>query len=177
MRVPLTTAQGLQLCNSIIRGTKYDKLITEFKENNLRSVTKKLGHGYWRGFLKRNKNLISAKKAVKFDTKCAEWCTYQNLQEMYDEVYANLVTSGLAVKHDEAVLQNEAGEIVACEKEAFGCQSAYELIHPNMLVFVDEVGNNTSQAKDGAVGGKRTSVPKMANPKTELLQRMHTSLC
>jgi hypothetical protein len=63
MRVPLTTAQGLQLCNSIIRGTKYDKLVAEFKENNLRSATKELGRGYWRGFLKRNKNLISAKKS------------------------------------------------------------------------------------------------------------------
>jgi hypothetical protein len=32
-------------------------------------------------------------------------------------------------------------------------QSQYELIHPSLLVFVDEVGSNTSQAKDGAAGG------------------------
>jgi len=83
---------------------------------------------------------------------------------MYDEVYANLVTSGLAVKHDAAVWRNEAGEIVGCEEEAFGCQSAYELIHPNMLIFVDEVGNNTSQAKDGAVGGQTFLCSKDGRP-------------
>jgi hypothetical protein len=32
------------------------------------------------GFSKRNKHLIMAKKAVKFDTKRAEWCTYSNLE-------------------------------------------------------------------------------------------------
>ncbi len=57
------------------------------------------------------------------------------------------------MKHDHAVWQNEAGEVVNSEKEAHGCQSQYELIHPNFLVFLDEVGSNTSQAKDGAVGG------------------------
>ncbi len=61
MRIPLTTEQGLQLCNSIISGTKYEKLTSEFKDKYLRSSTKKLGHGYWRGFMKRNKHLISAK--------------------------------------------------------------------------------------------------------------------
>jgi hypothetical protein len=32
MRVPLTTNQGLQLCSSIIQGTKYEKYIEDFKE-------------------------------------------------------------------------------------------------------------------------------------------------
>jgi hypothetical protein len=103
MRVPITTKQGLQLCNSIIKGTKFASKVTEFQSKNLRSVTKELGPGYWRGFLRRNKHLIAAKKAVKFDTKRAEWCTYSNLEEMYNEIYSHLVTSGLAVKHDEAV--------------------------------------------------------------------------
>jgi hypothetical protein len=76
------------------------------------SATPVLGHGYWRGFLKRNKHLISSKKAVKFDTKRAEWCTYLNMKEMYDEVYTSLVDSGLAIKHDVPVWRNDAGEVV-----------------------------------------------------------------
>jgi hypothetical protein len=80
MRIPITTAQGLQLCNSIIKGTKFQRTICEFQKNNLRSVTNELGPGYWQGFLKRNKHLIKTKRAVKFDTKRAEWCTYQNLE-------------------------------------------------------------------------------------------------
>jgi hypothetical protein len=73
--------------------------------------------------MKRNKHLFSSKRAVRFDTKRAEWCTYQNLKEMYDEVYTSLVSSGLAVKHDEALLRNASGEVVSCEKDAAGLES------------------------------------------------------
>jgi hypothetical protein len=104
--------------------------------------------------LKRNKNLIRSKKAVKFDTKRAEWCTYLNMEEMYNEVYASLVGAGLAVKHDEPVWRNEAGDVTS-ETNAVGCESQFELIHPSWLVFVDEVGSNTLQAKDGSIGGEK----------------------
>ena len=173
MRVPITTKQGLQLCNSIIKGTKFASKVTEFQSKNLRSVTEELGAGYWRGFLKRNKHLIAAKKAVKFDTKRAEWCTYSNLEEMYTEIYSHLVTAGLAVKHDEAVWRNEAGEVVLCKEDACGMKSCFELIHPEWLVFVDEVGSNTSQAKDGAVGGQTYLCTKDGRPQ----QRAATKDC
>jgi hypothetical protein len=100
MRIPITVSQGLQLCNSIISGTRFKDQVAEFKKKNCRSVTEELGRGYWRGFLKRNKHLIASKKAVKFDTKRAEWCTYLNMQEMYEEVYTALVSAELAVKHE-----------------------------------------------------------------------------
>jgi hypothetical protein len=66
---------------------------------------------------------------------------------MYEEVYTSLVTSGPVVKHDTSYWRNEAREVLELEKEAEGCKSPYELIHPDRLVFVDEVGSNTSQAK------------------------------
>jgi hypothetical protein len=44
--------------------------------------------------------------------------------------------------------------VVELEEQAFGLKSPYELIHPDWLLFVDEVGSNTSQAKDGNVGGQ-----------------------
>jgi hypothetical protein len=62
MRVPITMKQGLQLYNSIIHDTKFAADVTEFQTTNLRLVTKQLGSGYWRGFLKRNRHLITAKK-------------------------------------------------------------------------------------------------------------------
>ncbi len=114
--------------------------------------------------MRQNKHLIGSKKAVKFDTKRAEWCTYPNIEEMYNEVYSHLVVSGLAVKHEEPLWRNEAGEVVSCEKDAFALQSAYELIHPEWLVFVDDVGSNTSQTKDGAIGGETYLCGKMGRP-------------
>jgi len=121
--------------------------------------------------MKRNGHSIAAKKAVKFDTKRSECCSYSNMEEMYNEVYSSLVKAGLAVKHDELVWRNAAGDIVAKE-EALGHKSAYELIHPEMLVFVDEVGSNTSQTKDGHVGGQTYLCTKEGRPQQRAATRM-----
>ncbi len=69
----------------------------------------------------------------------------------------------MAGKHYEPVWRNAAVDIVA-EEEAFGCKSLYEFIHPEMLVFVDEVGSNTSQTKDGLVGGQTYLCTKEGQP-------------
>ena len=112
MRVPISSSQGLSLCNSIIEGTKFQSDVVAYKKLYCRNATEKLGLSYWKGFLKRNKQLIRAKKAVKFETKCSEWCTYKNMKEMYTEVYSHLTESGLAVKHAESVWRDADGEIV-----------------------------------------------------------------
>jgi hypothetical protein len=104
MHVPISASQGLQLCNSIINGTRFKDEVDKFKKQNCRSATLEHGRGYWRGFLKWTKHSVTSKKAVKFDNKHAEWCTYMNMQEMYDEVYISLATAGLAVKHETPVL-------------------------------------------------------------------------
>jgi hypothetical protein len=86
--------------------------------------------------------------AVKFETKCSEGCTYKNKREMYTEAFSHLAGSSLAVKHLEPVRRNSDGEIVD-EKQALGLKSEYEMIYPELVVFVNEVGTKTSQTKDG----------------------------
>lgn len=164
MRVPITSAQGLQLCNSIIKDTEFYDKVMDHKTKYCRAAPPTLGIKYWRNFMKRNKHIVSAKKAVKFDTKRDEWCTYHNFKEMYEEVYTLLVSTGLAVKHDLPVWRNKDGEIVEQEVDSFGLESAYELIHPDWVVFVDEVGNNTSQMRDGNVGGQKLLCTKGGRP-------------
>jgi hypothetical protein len=70
---------------------------------------------------------------------------------MYDEIYSQLVEVGLAVKHPEPVWRNKDGDVVNKEHLTVGLKSAFELIHPDWLIFVDEIGCNTSQTKDGQV--------------------------
>jgi len=165
MRTPITASQGIQLANSLVQNTKYQKLILEWKSKNCHAYklsmkcgkeTEKvsLGLGYWRSFMKRNAHLIRSKKGVKFDNKRAEWCNYLNIKEMYDEIYNNLCLAGHAVEHPEPVWRDESGTIVESEEKAFGVKSKYELINPDWVLFVDECGSNTSQAKDGQVGGQ-----------------------
>jgi hypothetical protein len=72
------------------------------------------------GFLKQKKNFIIVKKEVYFNSKHVEWYTYLNMQDMYEEEYSILVTSGLAVKHETSYRRNEAGGIVELEQDAFG---------------------------------------------------------
>ena len=73
MRVPITSKQGLHLANSLIEGTSTQESVLLWKQKNCAAFRErgnsKLGPGYWNGFLKRNKHLIRAKKAVKFDLK------------------------------------------------------------------------------------------------------------
>jgi hypothetical protein len=61
---------------------------------------------------------------------------------------------GLPVSKPEPVWRDKNGEMVESEEQAFGCKSQFELIHLDHLIFVDKVGSNTSQTKDGNVGGQ-----------------------
>ena len=72
---------------------------------------------------------------------------------MYQEIYKILCSTGIACKHPEDLWRDKNGEVVEVQEQAFGCKSEFELIHPNHLIFVDEVGS-TPQAKDGQVGGQ-----------------------
>jgi hypothetical protein len=77
------------------------------------------------------------------------------MQEMYNVVSSQLVEVGLALRHPEPVWCNKDDNIVNEEHLAVGLKSAFKLIHPDWLIFVDEVGCNTSQTKDGQVGGEK----------------------
>jgi hypothetical protein len=92
---------------------------------------------------------------VKFESKLAEWCTYKNFSEMYDHIYEAMVLHGIASKVDTEVLLNKEGSIVEEPKEAFGLPTQYLLQRPDKLIFVDEVGSNTSTTKDGHIGGEK----------------------
>jgi hypothetical protein len=113
MRSPITTSQGLQLVNSLINGVEEKKL----------SGKHELSERYWQSYMSRNNHLIRAKKAVKFDNKRAQWCNYLNMYEMYEVIYKNLCTNGLAIAHPEPLWRNEKGEVEEEEEKALGMKS------------------------------------------------------
>ena len=123
-----------------------------------------LGNSYWKWFMKWNGHIVKAKRGVKFDAKHADWHTYLNFETMYNEVYNQMVMGGITCKLDVPVWLNKEGQIVEYEEEAFGLQTEFMLLHPNKLLFVDEVGSNTSQAKDGNIGGAKFLVLDDARP-------------
>jgi hypothetical protein len=82
----------------------------------------RLGKGYG--------HKIKCKKAVKFDSKQADWCTHQNFKVIYDEVYKELVMGGIASQlavTEDAIQFNKKGEIVHEMKDTFGLPTRYIL--------------------------------------------------
>jgi hypothetical protein len=168
MRSPINVTTGLQLANSLIAGTQIMHDVLQWKvKHNVHARQKwlddftsdgRLGKGYWRGFMRRNGHKIKCKKAVKFDNKRAEWCTYQNFKVMYDEVYKELVKAGIASMlpaTEDSKHFNKKGEIVHETNDAFGLPTRYIMKRPDKLIFVDEVGSNTNTSKDGNIGGEK----------------------
>jgi hypothetical protein len=67
---------------------------------------------------------------------------------MYDEVFSKaMVKSGVAEKLSEPLWVDEKQQATK-EENAFGQNSTHLLLHPEYVVFVDEVGCNTSQEGD-----------------------------
>ena len=79
---------------------------------------------------------------------------------MYDGVYEKLVESGVAEMLDHEVWRDNENNIVQTEDEAYGRKTRYSLLHPDKLVFFDEVGENISQNGDGNAGGQKFMVAK-----------------
>jgi hypothetical protein len=48
-----------------------------------------LGARYWQNFCRRNENAITAKKALRFDSKRNDWCPWDTFRDMYG-VYGQL---------------------------------------------------------------------------------------
>ena len=103
--------------------------------------------------------MIKVKKGIKFDNKWADWCTYRNFKAMYTEVYEEMVSGRVAHKLDAPVWLNKRGEILELEGKSFSLKTEYLLHHPRKLIFVDKVGSNTLQTKDGNYGGEKFIIP------------------
>ncbi len=93
----------MQLCNSIISGIQYEKTIATGQRKSFKVSNAKICAWLLEGIPELEQTSHKRKKAVKFHTKHSKWCAYQNLVEMYNEVYTSLVECGISVKHDRVV--------------------------------------------------------------------------
>jgi hypothetical protein len=84
---------------------------------------------------------------------------YWNFLQMYDAVYKAMETAGVAVRLPHATWVNKNQEETT-EDLAFGRKATHLLTRPDNVVFVDEVGFNTSQEGDEALGGGKKMLDK-----------------
>jgi hypothetical protein len=123
-----------------------------------------LGKKWYKGFFKRNSHLLERKVGQKFAKDRSEWSIYRNFEQMYDEVYDAMEKAGVAKKLEEPMWLDKEGK-ESNQENAHGRKATHILTRPDMVVFVDEVGGDTSQEGDGAVGGQKRIVPRGTVPK------------
>ena len=73
---------------------------------------------------------------------------------MYHLVYDRMKEARILEALDEPVWMNREGEIFMSAIEALGMKVTHQVLHPEYMLFVDEVGNNTNMKEDGKFGGK-----------------------
>lgn len=139
-----TTATGATTVPASLGTTRLTAEVQNNDERATGTTPMILGPKYWNGFMRRHKHVIRSKRSVKIEAKRAEWCTYYNFSEMYNHIYDAMVTKGIASKVNRKVLLNKEGSIVEHPEDAFGLPTQYLLQRPDKLIFVDEVGSNTS---------------------------------
>jgi hypothetical protein len=147
----------------MIEGTETQVGLVNWKKKHLKNSEiddsfGSLGTRYWQFFCRHNAAVISAIKAVRFESKRDDWCRLDNFEDMYDDVYEKLWEAGIAEKLDEAVWRDKDNNIVGTQAEAHGQNTQYSLLHPEYLVMVDEVGENIWQKGDGKAGGQKFMV-------------------
>ncbi len=99
-----------------------------------------------------------SEKSLRKDSKDrAKWSVYRNFVQMYNEVYAERVEAGVAVKLNELIWVDKEGNETK-KKDAFSQKTTHQLIHPDYVIFEDEVGYNTSQESDSSRGGEKKIV-------------------
>ena len=87
---------------------------------------------------------------------------------MYNLVYKAMESAGVAIILDKAKWMNEKSEEVSDQSKAIGLECTHKLIHPEYVLFADEVGCNTNQKDDGNYGGEKTIDKKRINTQTNV---------
>ena len=154
IRQCLCPSKGLELVNSLIKGTPLQEELVQWKSRNTPNDTGTVGVGYWRNFLKRHKTSIVSKRGQKYELNRQNWTTYANFVNMYTHTMSEMVDAGVAIKLDKPVWMDRLGNICS-EEEAIGCKVFYKLVRPDMCLCGDEVGGNLSMKGDGHIGGKK----------------------
>ncbi len=160
---PLTAAGSINLINSMILSNNLQDEVAAWKKKyNISGDddnTQRLGQKYWQNFKKRHPE-INTKRAVRFDSKRDDWCTFENFEKMYNGVYSAIDRSNVAIQVPNKVFVTLDGKITENKQESIGRETNFLLTRPDYVFFIDEVGCNTSQKSDGNVGGQKFVVEK-----------------
>ena len=77
---------------------------------------------------------------------------------MYELIIEELCLAGVAEELDTPKWMDMNGKEVD-EELAYGCKVTHAVTYPEWIIFMDEVGSDTSQKGDGHIGGEKRLGP------------------
>ena len=171
-RQPLNAKEGLLLMNSLIdRSIVVQENLIPFMErsNIVNKDAIKLGKvtkSWWAGFLDRHKDVLETIRGERIESSRANWEKLPFIVQMYDIIYSKMVDARVVTSIEE-FFTNKTGEIVS-KGEKYGRGNDIKITYPkNIYIFMDEIGRNTSQKKDGHNAGERKIVGVDNVPRSE----------
>lgn len=167
---PLSVAKTIELANSLIKDTKYSEKLVEWKSKlygDLPNHCKQnVGYGWYHGFFKRYKHLLTTKHGERYASNRAEWSKKIYFEQMYSKIYENMIHAGIAEKFEKETYLDRNNQPVDDDSPLkFGDKTDVNILFPEYILFFDETGCNTSQKKDGHVGGEKFLVERGTTPK------------
>jgi len=163
----LTPSRAIALINDMITGTSCQDKISRWKKIHTSTTDpnalKEIGYKYWLKFKKRNSDKVITTKGQKYELDRSNSATYQNFAQMYSTFGDQMEEANIVERLDEPVWMNEDG--VECEEgETFGCKAIHRITCPDLALCVDEVGADTSQKGDGAIGEVKSACSTGTTP-------------
>jgi hypothetical protein len=148
MGQPLTKTAIIEFANSLIAKMEHQMKVEAAKKLRHLDDEGSLGTGWYHGFLAHLSSLLTTSGSVIKDVSRRTWVTWENFENMYENINKTMVEAGVAEELSEAI-QREAG-----------FPTKYRLTNPEYVPFVDEMGCNTNQLNNGRVGGEMFILPK-----------------
>lgn len=68
--------------------------------------------------------------------------------------FRNLCSAGIVFEHSKELWRDKNGEFIEIEEQPIFYRVNNELLIPDHLNIVNKIGSNTTQSKDGQVGGQ-----------------------
>ena len=84
---------------------------------------------------------------------------------MYNQFAEEMEYEKIAIPFDQPQWMDREGNILEQEELAFGCKVTHNILRPDMILVMDEVGSDTSQKGDGSIGGEKLVCEKGTTPK------------
>jgi hypothetical protein len=89
-----------------------------------------VGSRWYERFLRRHSNVLKRTKGRVRDVNRHNWCTYENFEILYENVYDAMVEAKVAVKADHPILYDVYGNEVLDPDCVVGLPTKYKLVKP-----------------------------------------------